>query len=185
MESVLVYGADEFFGLSFCEHLMEEDVNVDVVLAETNDETKQLFLDERLMWLARNEKFRLVEQHDITDYEQVFIQYTGVDLGKIQQPIVLFIYENQLIKEELKECAEQIQTIALPKMYGPWNVTEIDKKSLVDHFFVDDVAAQLANFTRRKKLSSIEFEKITTEQEAFAKIEEWKKQISTIFDNMN
>ncbi|XBO86984.1 hypothetical protein AAGG52_07580 [Bacillus licheniformis] len=38
MKPALVYGADEFFGLSFCEHLLEEGVNIDVKLEQTSDE---------------------------------------------------------------------------------------------------------------------------------------------------
>lgn len=38
MKPALVYGADEFFGLSFCEHLLEEGVDIDVKLEQTSDE---------------------------------------------------------------------------------------------------------------------------------------------------
>lgn len=38
MKSALVIGADEFFGLSFCERLMEEGISIDVKLQEASDE---------------------------------------------------------------------------------------------------------------------------------------------------
>lgn len=77
MKPALVYGADEFFGLSFCEHLLEEGVNIDVKLEQTSDEKKLMYLEERLMWLGRNRHFRLIEKELEAPYEQVFIQYTG------------------------------------------------------------------------------------------------------------
>ncbi len=54
MESTLIVGADEFFGLSLCERMMDEGIHVDVVLAETEDKMRQMYLEERLMWLGRN-----------------------------------------------------------------------------------------------------------------------------------
>lgn len=57
MESTLIVGADEFFGLSLCERMMDEGIHVDVVLAETEDKMRQMYLEERLMWLGEMNSF--------------------------------------------------------------------------------------------------------------------------------
>ena len=188
MKSALVYGADEFFGLSFCEHLMEEGVSVDVKLAKASDVIKRLYFEERLMWLVRNQHFRLIEQELEGDYDKIFIQYTGcmpeeaLDVLPENKPAFLLVYEHLL--EDVKEAAEQkgVEMIVLPDMYGPWDIRNEDKENRESAFFVDDVAAQLAFYAIQKSPSPLRFERQTADEEAAAKIEEWKRQMTTFFD---
>ncbi|KAA6453323.1 hypothetical protein VSK91_15460 [Bacillus swezeyi] len=189
MKSALVYGADEFFGLSFCECLLEEGVDIGVKLDDPSDETKRLYLEERLMWLVRNQHFRMIEKEPETEYDKVFIQYTGCMLDEelddlIQnKPVFLFVYQHQMV-EDLRERFEQkgADIIVLPDMYGPWDVREDDSVQRESCFFVDDIAAQLAVYTAQNDPSGLQFKQQTTAEEAEAIIEEWKRQMSTFFD---
>mgnify|MGYP001377242083 FL=1 len=126
MKPALVYGADEFFGLSFCEHLLEEGVNIDVKLEQTSDEKKLMYLEERLMWLGRNRHFRLIEKELEAPYEQVFIQYTGsvpeeaLAAGIENKPVILFVYQDQF-EEDLRAGIEEkgVELVVLPELFGP------------------------------------------------------------------
>ncbi|MFN2747104.1 hypothetical protein ACINLE_16780 [Bacillus sp. z60-18] len=189
MKSALVYGADEFFGLSFCERLLEEGVDIGVKLNQPDDDIRRLYLEERLMWLVRNKHFRIIEKEPESEYDKVFIQYTGCmsekELGALTQnkPAVLLVYQHQMEEDWCQRIAQQgVKTIVLPDMYGPWKAEEEGPEQGEACFFVDDVAAQLADFMVHQNLEELEFEQKTTAEEADAKIEEWKRQMSTTFD---
>ncbi|KKB73364.1 MULTISPECIES: hypothetical protein [Bacillus] len=189
MKSALVIGADEFFGLSFCERLMEEGISIDVKLQEASDEKKRLYLEERLMWLVRNQHFCVIEKDAGSGYDKIFIQYPekmperARDELPEDTPVFLLLYEHQEDEAVKKEAEEKgFQTIVLPDMYGPWNAGEEDEESRESGFFVDDVASQLAVYMMEKDPSPLQFKRQITEEEAASKIEEWKRQMTTIFD---
>lgn len=162
MKPALVYGADEFFGLSFCEHLLEEGVNIDVKLEQTSDEKKLMYLEERLMWLGRNRHFRLIEKELEAPYEQVFIQYTGsvpeeaLLAGIENKPVILFVYQDQF-EEDLRAGIEEkgVELVVLPELFGPWDIKADDKQNRDGAIFVNDAAAQFLACAVQKRLFSI------------------------------
>ncbi|MCY9338328.1 hypothetical protein MOF28_08235 [Bacillus haynesii] len=189
MKPALVYGADEFFGLSFCEHLLEEGVNIDVKLEQTSDEKKLMYLEERLMWLGRNRNFRLIEKEPEAPYEQVFIQYTGsvpeeaLAAGNENKPVILFVYQDQF-EEDLRASMEEkgVELIVLPELFGPWDIKAEDKQNRDGALFVNDAAAQAAACAVQKDFSALQFVKKTSYEKADEIIEEWSRQMSTFFD---
>ncbi|MCY8044953.1 hypothetical protein MOC74_13480 [Bacillus haynesii] len=189
MKPALVYGADEFFGLSFCEHLLEEGVNIDVKLEQTSDEKKLMYLEERLMWLGRNRNFRLIEKELESSYEQVFIQYTGsvpeeaLAAGNENKPVILFVYQDQF-EEDLRASMEEkgVELIVLPELFGPWDIKAEDKQNRDGALFVNDAAAQAAACAVQKDFSALQFVKKTSYEKADEIIEEWSRQMSTFFD---
>lgn len=103
MESTLIVGADEFFGLSLCERMMNEGIHVDVILAETEDEMRQMYLEERLMWLGRNGLFRQLEHIGDQKYDTICIQFGGfLPLDQFDSPYIL-IYEQDRKEWEKRE----------------------------------------------------------------------------------
>ncbi|MGG1247861.1 hypothetical protein [Bacillus spizizenii] len=183
MESTLIVGADEFFGLSLCERMMNEGIHVDVVLAETKDETRQKYLEERLMWLGRNGLFRQLEHIGEQKYDTICIQFGGfLPLDQFDSPYIL-IYEQDRKKWEKREKKGSEKTVILPKMYGPWK-EEIE----VDGYYTDDVADELLRFLLKSSRDSkdqffdLQVTEKTSKEEAKAKISEWKRQFPSIFD---
>jgi len=189
MKPALVYGADEFFGLSFCEHLLEEGVNIDVKLEQTSDEKKLMYLEERLMWLGRNQHFRLIEKELEAPYEQVFIQYTGsvpeeaLAAGVENKPVILFVYQEQF-EEALRASMEEkgVELIVLPDLFGPWDVRAEDKQNRDGALFVNDAAAQAAACAVEKDFSALRFVQRTPYDKVDEIIKEWNRQMSTFFD---
>ncbi len=93
MKTALIIGADEFLGLSLCERLMDEGVHVDVILAEPEDKTRQLYLEERLMWLARNGLFQIIEEIGEKEYDRICVQYgSGCLPEERAEPLYWIVY---------------------------------------------------------------------------------------------
>ncbi|MEC1663261.1 hypothetical protein [Bacillus halotolerans] len=185
MESTLIVGADEFFGLSLCERMMDEGIYVDVVLAETDDENRQMYLEERLMWLGRNEHFRRLEHIEDQKYDTICIQYDCgfLPLDQYKSAYVL-VYEQDRKEWEKREKTGSEKAVILPKMYGPWKEEQEE-----EGFYTEDVADELLRFllepgrdTGKDCIFDLQVTKKTSKDEAKTKILEWKRQFSSIFD---
>ncbi|MCY7757536.1 hypothetical protein [Bacillus inaquosorum] len=183
MESTLIVGADEFFGLSLCERMMDEGIHVDVILAETEDEMRQMYLEERLMWLGRNELFRQLERIGERKYDTICIQFDGLPLDQYDSPYVLVYEQDRTEWGKMKKSGSE-KAVILPKMYGPWK-----EETEEDGFYTDDVADELLRFllesSRDKSNNQIFNLQVTqknSKEEAKTKIVEWKRQFSSIFD---
>ncbi|KIL30276.1 hypothetical protein ACFVIX_08530 [Bacillus subtilis] len=183
MESTLIVGADEFFGLSLCERMMDEGIHVDVVLAETEDKMRQMYLEERLMWLGRNELFRQLEHIGDQKYDTICIQFGSfLPLDQCDSPYILVYEEDRKEWEKRKKTGSE-KTVILPKMYGPWK-----EETEEDGYYTNDVADELLRFllepSRHSKdqLFELQVTEKTSKEEAKTKIIEWKRQFSSIFD---
>ncbi|WP_426982751.1 hypothetical protein ACP059_18055 [Bacillus cabrialesii] len=183
MESTLIVGADEFFGLSLCERMMDEGIHVDVILAETEDEMRQMYLEERLMWLGRNELFRQLEHIGERKYDTICIQFgVFLPLDQFDSPYIL-VYEQDRKEWEKREKTGSETTVILPEMYGPWK-----EETGEDGYYADDVADELLRFLlepsrdSKKLVFDLQVTEKTSKEEAKTKIFEWKRQFSSIFD---
>ncbi|MGW6083869.1 hypothetical protein ACWF1R_15250, partial [Bacillus subtilis] len=175
MESTLIVGADEFFGLSLCERMMDEGIHVDVVLAETEDKMRQMYLEERLMWLGRNELFRQLEHIGDQNYDTICIQFGSfLPLDQYDSPYIL-VYEEDRKEWDKREKTGSEKTVILPKMYGPWK-----EETEEDGYYTNDVADELLRFllepSRHSKdqLFELQVTEKTSKEEAKTKIIEWK-----------
>ncbi|MEC2109917.1 MULTISPECIES: hypothetical protein [Bacillus] len=182
MESTLIVGADEFFGLSLCERMMDEGIHVDVILAETEDKMRQMYLEERLMWLGRNELFRQLERIGDQKYDTICIQFGDfLPLDQYDSSYIL-VYEQDRKEWEKREKTGSEKAVFLPKMYGPWK-----EETEGDGYYTDDVADELLKFLLEGRHSKDQFFELqvsekTSKEEAKTKIIEWKRQFSSIFD---
>ncbi|MBJ7895988.1 hypothetical protein [Bacillus atrophaeus] len=189
MDSMLIIGADEFFGLSLCERMMDEGNDVDVILASPDNENRRIYLEERLMWLGRNEHFRQLKNIGDKQYDKVCVQYGSGDFSADSfknETVYILVYEHDRQKWEEEVKNDAISCIILPRMYGPWKEEQEEKTE--NSFFVDDVADQLRNYLvsgtekDRSKVIHLQVEEQTPEEEAKTKIIEWKRQFSSLFD---
>ncbi|KAF1680448.1 hypothetical protein AAGG74_08340 [Bacillus mexicanus] len=183
MESTLIIGADEFFGLSLCERMLNEGIHVDAILTGTEDEMRQMYLEERLMWLGRNELFRQLKHIEDQKYDTICIQFGDwLPLDQFDSPYIL-VYEQDRKEWEKHEKKGTGETVILPKMYGPWQ-EKIDE----DGCYTDDVADELLRFLLKPSRDSknqffeLQVTEKTSKEEAKAKISDWKRQFSSIFD---
>lgn len=93
MKTALIIGADEFLGLSLCERMMDEGVHVDVILDEPEDKTRQLYLEERLMWLGRNGLFQIIDEIGEKEYDRICVQYgSGCLPEDRKEPLYWIVY---------------------------------------------------------------------------------------------
>ncbi|MCY8916702.1 hypothetical protein MOE20_13795 [Bacillus atrophaeus] len=189
MDSMLIIGADEFFGLSLCERMMDEGNDVDVILASPDNENRRIYLEERLMWLGRNEHFRQLKNIGDKQYDKVCVQYGSGDFSADSfknETVYILVYEHDREKWEKEVKNDAVSCIILPRMYGQWKEEQEEKTE--NSFFVDDVADQLRNYLvsgtekDRSKVIHLQVEEQTPEEEAKTKIIEWKRQFSSLFD---
>ncbi len=132
MKTALIIGADEFLGLSLCERLMDEGVHVDVILAEPEDKTRQLYLEERLMWLARNGLFQIIEKIGEKEYDRICVQYgSGCLPEKRAEPLYWIVYSEDHGDWEKNGQRDTAKAIILPPLYGPWTEAKEDGESRI------------------------------------------------------
>ncbi|KXZ13604.1 hypothetical protein AXI59_05230 [Bacillus nakamurai] len=186
MKAALIIGADEFLGLSLCELMMDEGTYVDVILAEPEDKTRQLYLEERLMWLGRNDHFQKIDEIGEKTYDQICIQYGNGFLPEDRtEPLYWIIYSEDREAWEKSCQRESARAIILPPLYGPWREP---KENSENRFFLDDAAVQLKNKLESDGIKdedpviTLHIEEKTEKSEAEEKIQEWKRQFSSIFD---
>ncbi|MFS0655935.1 nad binding enzyme [Bacillus sp. 179-C3.3 HS] len=188
METGLIVGADEFFGLSLCEYMIKEGIQVDITFPHAHTEQNKRLLEERMMWLGRNDLIRVIDMQEGKEmYDLIFIQseepnHRGEDMKAKQGKFQLLF---KAPEEELRD--ENIPAIVLPHMYGPWTLDE-ERMHHDDHsFYVDDVAEALLTWAvhtsqRQGMLHYLQVERQIDTQRAEKKIAEWNRHYSSFFD---
>ena len=187
METGLIIGADEFFGLTLCEYMMKEGIQVDITRPHDLKEEQKALLEERLMWLGRNDLVRVIDLMDSKDtYDLIFIQSEEAhnrqkDI-KAEKGMFQILYE----KPENESAKQNVPAVILPRMFGPWTLNE-DQTKRADSLFVEDVAKELLQWAsdtgqRQDITYELKVESQTDDKQAEDMIAEWKRQNSTFFD---
>ncbi|OBW53797.1 nad binding enzyme [Bacillus safensis] len=187
METGLIIGADEFFGLTLCEYMMKEGIQVDITRPHDLKEEQKALLEERMMWLGRNDLVRVIDLQDSKDtYDLIFIQseepHNRQKDIKAEHGMYQILYE----KPENESAKQNVPAVILPRMFGPWTLNEDQTKS-ADSLFVEDVAKELLQWAsdtgqRQDMTYELKVESQTDDKQAEDMIAEWKRQNSTFFD---
>ncbi|MFJ7161612.1 nad binding enzyme [Bacillus safensis] len=187
METGLIIGADEFFGLTLCEYLMKEGIQVDITRPHDLKEEQKALLEERMMWLGRNDLVRVIDLQDSKDtYDLIFIQseepHNRQKDIKAEHGMYQILYE----KPENESAKQNVPAVILPRMFGPWTLNE-DQTKRADSLFVEDVAKELLKWAsdtgqRQDMTYELKVESQTDDKQAEDMIAEWKRQNSTFFD---
>ncbi|WP_342493841.1 nad binding enzyme [Bacillus sp. FSL R5-0712] len=187
METGLIIGADEFFGLTLCEYMMKEGIQVDITCPHDLKEEQKALLEERMMWLGRNDLVRVIDLQDSKDtYDLIFIQseepHNRQKDIKAEHGMYQILYE----KPENESAKQNVPAVILPRMFGPWTLNE-DQTKRADSLFVEDVAKELLKWAsdtgqRQDMTYELKVESQTDDKQAEDMIAEWKRQNSTFFD---
>ncbi|KRE19560.1 nad binding enzyme [Bacillus sp. Root920] len=187
METGLIIGADEFFGLTLCEYMMKEGIQVDITRPHDLKEEQKALLEERMMWLGRNDLVRVIDLQDSKDtYDLIFIQseepHNRQKDIKAEHGMYQVLYE----KPENESAKQNVPAVILPRMFGPWTLNE-DQTKRADLLFVEDVAKELLQWAsdtgqRQDMTYELKVESQTDDKQAEDMIAEWKRQNSTFFD---
>lgn len=187
METGLIIGADEFFGLTLCEYMMKEGIQVDITRPHDLKEEQKALLEERMMWLGRNDLVRVIDLQDSKDtYDLIFIQseepHNRQKDIKAEHGMYQILYE----KPENESAKQNVPAVILPRMFGPWSLNE-DRTKRADSLFVEDVAKELLQWAsgigqRQDMTYELKVERQTDDKQAEDMIAEWKRQNSTFFD---
>jgi hypothetical protein len=187
METGLIIGADEFFGLTLCEYMMKEGIQVDITRPHDLKEEQKALLEERMMWLGRNDLVRVIDLQDSKDtYDLIFIQseepHNRQKDIKAEHGIYQILYE----KPENESAKQNVPAVILPRMFGPWTLNE-DQTKRANSLFVEDVAKELLQWAsdtgqRQDMTYELKVESQTDDKQAEDMIAEWKRQNSTFFD---
>ncbi|ARD55702.1 nad binding enzyme [Bacillus safensis] len=187
METGLIIGADEFFGLTLCEYMMKEGIQVDITRPHDLKEEQKALLEERMMWLGRNDLVRVIDLQDSKDtYDLIFIQseepHNRQKDIKAEHGMYQILYE----KPENESAKQNVPAVILPRMFGPWTLNE-DQTKRADSLFVEDVAKELLQWAsdtgqRQDMTYELKVESQTDDKQAEDMIAEWKRQNSTFFD---
>lgn len=187
METGLIIGADEFFGLTLCEYMMKEGIQVDITRPHDLKEEQKALLEERMMWLGRNDLVRVIDLQDSKDtYDLIFIQseepHNRQKDIKAEHGMYQILYE----KPENESAKQNVPAVILPRMFGPWTLNE-DQTKRADSLFVEDVAKELLQWAsdtgqRQGMTYELKVESQTDDKQAEDMIAEWKRQNSTFFD---
>lgn len=187
METGLIIGADEFFGLTLCEYMMKEGIQVDITRPHDLKEEQKGLLEERMMWLGRNDLVRVIDLQDSKDtYDLIFIQseepHNRQKDIKAEHGMYQILYE----KPENESAKQNVPAVILPRMFGPWSLNE-DRTKRADSLFVEDVAKELLQWAsgtgqRQDMTYELKVERQTDDKQAEDMIAEWKRQNSTFFD---
>ncbi|WP_269773419.1 nad binding enzyme [Bacillus safensis] len=187
METGLIIGADEFFGLTLCEYMMKEGIQVDITRPHDLKEEQKGLLEERMMWLGRNDLVRVIDLQDSKDtYDLVFIQSEEPHNRQEDIKAKHGMYRILFDKPENKSTKQNVPAVILPHMFGPWTLNE-DQTKRDDSFFVEDVAKNLLQWAsdtgqRQDMTYELKVESETDDKKAEDMIAEWKRQNSTFFD---
>ncbi|MFB7319726.1 nad binding enzyme [Bacillus safensis] len=187
METGLIIGADEFFGLTLCEYMMKEGIQVDITRPQDLKEEQKALLEERMMWLGRNDLVRVIDLQDSKDtYDLIFIQseepHNRQKDIKAEHGMYQILYE----KPENESAKQNVAAVILPRMFGPWTLNE-DQTKRADSLFVEDVAKELLQWAsdtgqRQDMTYELKVESQTDDKQAEDMIAKWKRQNSTFFD---
>lgn len=187
METGLIIGADEFFGLTLCEYMMKEGIQVDITRPHDLKEEQKALLEERMMWLGRNDLVRVIDLQDSKDtYDLIFIQseepHNRQKDIKAEHGMYQILYE----KPENESAKQNVPAVILPRMFGPWTLNK-DQTKRANSLFVEDVAKELLQWAsdtgqRQDMTYELKVESQTDDKQAEDMIAEWKRQNSTFFD---
>ncbi|MGG0860311.1 nad binding enzyme [Bacillus pumilus] len=187
METGLIIGADEFFGLALCEYMMKEGIQVDITCPHDHTEEQKMLLEERMMWLGRNDLFRVIDLQDGKDtYDLIFIQSEESDKRhkdmKAKHGMYWVLYE----KPEDESSNQNVPAVILPRMFGPWALNK-ERTKRDEAFFVEDVVRDLFKWAsgteqRQEMIYELKVERQTDDKQAEEMMVEWKRQNSTFFD---
>ena len=121
---------------------MDEGVHVDVILAEPEDKTRQLYLEERLMWLARNGLFQIIDEIGEKEYDRICVQYgSGCLPEERAEPLYWIVYSEDHGDWE-KRSAGYGKSDYPSSLYGPWTEAKEDGESRI---YLEDAVCGLMN----------------------------------------
>lgn len=187
METGLIIGADEFFGLTLCEYMMKEGIQVDITYPKEQSEEQKMLLEERMMWLGRNDLVRVIDGQDRKEaYDLIFFQSDDSMNRETDLEAKHGIYRLFYEEPESHSHEQSVSAVILPRMFGPWSLHE-ERRTKDDHaFFVEDVAKELLKWARtdqrQEMIHQLKVERQTGDKQAEEIIAEWKRQNSTFFD---
>ncbi len=187
METGLIIGADEFFGLALCEYMMKEGMQVDITCPHHQTKEQKMLLEERMMWLGRNDLFRVIDLQDGKDtYDLIFIQSEEPDKRQEGLKAAHGMYRVLYEKTEDESSIQNVPAVILPRMFGPWTIDE-ERMKCEEALFVEDVARDLFKWVsgteqRQEITHELKVERQTDDKQAEEMIAEWKRQNSTFFD---
>ncbi|MDG4728951.1 MULTISPECIES: nad binding enzyme [Bacillus] len=186
METGLIIGADEFFGLALCEYMMKEGIQVDITCPHDHTEEQKMLLEERMMWLGRNDLFRVIDLQDGKDtYDLIFIQSEESDKRHKDMKAKHGMYRVLYEKPEDESSNQNVPAVILPRMFGPWALNK-ERTKRDEAFFVEDVARDLFKWAsgteQRQETHELKVERQTDDKQAEEMMVEWKRQNSTFFD---
>ncbi|MCY7618718.1 MULTISPECIES: hypothetical protein [Bacillus] len=187
METGLIIGADEFFGLALCEYMMKEGIQVDITCPHDHTEEQKMLLEERMMWLGRNDLFRVIDLQDGKDtYDLIFIQSEESDKRHKDMKAKHGMYRVLYEKPEDESSNQNVPAVILPRMFGPWALNK-ERTKRDEAFFVEDVVRDLFKWAsgteqRQEMIYELKVERQTDDKQAEEMMVEWKRQNSTFFD---
>ncbi|MEK4048952.1 MULTISPECIES: nad binding enzyme [Bacillus] len=187
METGLIIGADEFFGLALCEYMMKEGIQVDITCPHDHTEEQKMLLEERMMWLGRNDLFRVIDLQDGKDtYDLIFIQSEESDKRYKDMKAKHGMYQVLYEKTEDESSNQNVPAVILPRMFGPWALNK-ERTKRDEAFFVEDVVRDLFKWAsgteqRQEMIYELKVERQTDDKQAEEMMVEWKRQNSTFFD---
>lgn len=187
METGLIIGADEFFGLALCEYMMKEGIQVDITCPHDHTEEQKMLLEERMMWLGRNDLFRVIDLQDGKDtYDLIFIQSEESDKRHKDMKAKHGMYRVLYEKTEDESSNQNVPAVILPRMFGPWALNK-ERTKRDEAFFVEDVVRDLFKWAsgteqRQEIIYELKVERQTDDKQAEEMMVEWKRQNSTFFD---
>ncbi|MGX9292261.1 nad binding enzyme [Bacillus sp. A015] len=188
METGLIIGADEFFGLTLCEYMMKEGIQVDITCPHEYTEKQKMLLEERMMWLGRNDLVRVIDLQDGKEtYDLIFIQSEEPHERETDIKAKHGMYRILFEEPEDKLSKQNVPAVILPRMFGPWTLDE-ERRTKNDHsVFVEDVAKELLKWAsstnqRQDMTHQLKVESQTDDKQAEKMIADWKRQNSTFFD---
>ncbi|MEH2998754.1 nad binding enzyme [Bacillus pumilus] len=187
METGLIIGADEFFGLALCEYMMKEGIQVDITCPHDHTEEQKMLLEERMMWLGRNDLFRVIDLQDGKDtYDLIFIQSEESDKRHKDMKAKHGMYRVLYEKTEDESSNQNVPAVILPRMFGPWALNK-ERTKRDEAFFVEDVVRDLFKWAsgteqRQEMIYELKVERQTDDKQAEEMMVEWKRQNSTFFD---
>lgn len=188
METGLIIGADEFFGLTLCEYMMKEGIQVDITCPPALIEQKKMLLEERMMWLGRNDLIHVIDIQDGKEtYDLIFIQSEESNKRRLDIKAKHGMYRLLFGEHEDEPFEQNVPAIILPRMYGPWTLDQERRTYSGDSFYVEDVAGALLRWTlctdqRQEMIHQLKVERQTDDKQAEKMIVDWERQNSTFFD---
>lgn len=160
---------------------------MDITRPHDLKEEQKALLEERMMWLGRNDLVRVIDLQDSKDtYDLIFIQseepHNRQKDIKAEHGMYQILYE----KPENESAKQNVPAVILPRMFGPWTLNE-DQTKRADSLFVEDVAKELLQWAsdtgqRQDMTYELKVESQTDDKQAEDMIAEWKRQNSTFFD---